>query len=199
MFKLTAEKYNTTGVTALQCDVCGREISGKPHRVIIEGAKLTTCAQCAKLGSGEWKPEPKSLRVSPVSSKTGSTRTRQFKPRWMKRSSREIREDLTVIENFGSIIRKARQELNLSQEDLGRKIGEKVSVIRKIEVERIMPSERLARKLEHALGVKLLVPLVEPEVSPSLYKANKGVTLGEIVYLKDSRRRQLQNEGDNSR
>jgi len=196
MFKLTAEKYNITGVAALQCDVCGREISGKPHRVIIEGAKLTTCAQCAKSGSGEWKPKPKSLRAPP---KTASASMRQFKPRWTKRSSREIREDLTVIENFGSIIRKARQESNLSQEDLGRMIGEKVSVIRKIEVERIMPSERLARKLEHALGVKLLVPLVEPEVSPSLYKANKGITLGEIVYLKDSRRRQLQDEGDNSR
>jgi len=195
MFKLIAEEYNTTGVTALHCDVCGREIIGKPHRVIIEGAKLTTCAQCAKLGSGEWNPEPKSLGAS---LRMEPTRTRQFKPRWTKRRSKEIREDLTIIENFGSIVREARRKLSLSQEDLGRKIGEKVSVIRKIEVERIMPSERLARKLEHALGVKLLVPLVEPEVSASLSKVSKGVTLGEIVYLKDSRRRQLENEGDNS-
>jgi len=196
MFKLIAEKYNIIGVTALQCDVCGREIVGKPHRVIIEGAKLTTCAQCAKLGSGEWKPEPRSLKAS---LKMESNRTRQFKSRWTKRRSREIREDLTVIENFGSIIRKARHELSLSQEDLGRKIGEKASVIRKIEVERIMPNERLARKLEHALGVKLLVPLIEPKVSIPSSQVNKGVTLGEIAYLKDSRRRQLKNEGDNSR
>jgi len=193
MFKLTAEKYSVTGVIALQCDVCGREIVGKPHRVIIEGAKLTTCAQCAKLGSEEWKPEPKSLKSS-----VRPRSTRQFRPRWVRRRSKEIREDLTITENFGSIVRKARQRLGLSQEDLGRKIGEKVSVIRKIEVERIMPSERLARTLEHALGVKLLVPLVEPEVSTPATKVSKGVTLGEIAYLRDSRRRRLQNEGNSS-
>ena len=194
-FKLNAEKYNITGVTALQCDVCGREIIGKPHHVIIEGAKLTTCAECAKMGSAEWKPEPKNLSFS---SPLKFESSRRLKPRLTKKRSQDIREDLTIIENFGSIVRKARQRLNLSQEDLGRQIGEKVSVIRKIEGEKIMPSERLARKLERALGVKLIVPLVEPEVSAPSSQVNRGVTLGEIAYLKDSRRRQLQNEGNNS-
>jgi len=193
MFKLTPEKYNITGVIALQCDVCGREIIGKPHHVIIEGAKLTTCVECAKLGSEEWKPEPKSLKIS---SKPRSTR--QFKLRRIKRKSRDIREDLTIIENFGSIVRRARRRSGLSQEDLGRRISEKVSVIRKIESERMMPNERLARKLEHALGVKLLVPLIEPEVFTPSPQVDKGVTLGEIVYLKNSKRRKLRNEGNNS-
>ena len=193
MFKLTAEKYNSTGVIALQCDVCGREIIGKPHHVIIEGAKLTTCTECAKLGSSEWKPEPKSPNFTPRIEPH-----RRFERKWTGRMSRSLREDLTIIENFGSIVRRARQRSNLSQEDLGRKIGEKVSVIRKIESEKIIPSERLARKLERALGVKLIVPLVEPEVSALPSQANRGVTLGEIAYLKDSRRRQSQNEGNNS-
>ena len=187
------KEYNITGVIALQCDVCGREIVGKPHRVIIEGAKLTTCAQCAKLGSAEWKPEPKNLNLS---FKTEPLHRLRLKT--AKRKSRDLREDITVIENFGLIVRKARQRAGLSQEDLGRKIGEKVSVIRKIEGEKIIPHERLARKLEHALGVKLLVPLVEPEVPASFSQTNRGVTLGEIAHLKDSRRRQLQNEGNNS-
>jgi len=176
----------------LQCDVCGREIIGKPHHVIIEGAKVVTCAQCAKLGSAEWKPEPKNIMSSKIVFPC------QLKLKKAKKRIRDIREDLTVIENFGSIIRKARVKMNLSQEDLGRKIGEKVSVIRKIEVEKIMPNERLARKLEHILGVKLLVPFVEPQVSTSLPQTDKGLTLGEVAYLKDSRRRQLQNEGNNS-
>jgi len=193
MLKLTEENIIIAGVIALQCDVCGREIVGKPHHVIIEGAKMTTCVQCAKLGSAEWKPEPKTrnlpFKIEP---------SRQFKLKRVKRRIREIREDLTIIENFGSIVRKARQRSNLSQEDLGRKIGEKVSVIRKIEGEKIMPNERLARKLEHVLGIKLLVPFVEPQVSTSLSQTNRDVTLGEIAYLKDSRRRQLRNEGNNS-
>ena len=192
MFKLIAKEYNITGVITLQCDVCGREIVGKPHRVIIEGAKLTTCAQCAKLGSAEWKPEPKDLNLP---FKTESPPRLRLKV--TKRKSRDLREDITVIENFGSIVRKARQRAGLSQEDLGRRIGEKASVIRKIEGEKIVPYERLARKLEHILGIKLLVPLVEPEVPTPFSQANRGVTLGEIAYLKDSKRRQSRNEGNN--
>jgi putative transcription factor len=191
MFKLTAEKYNTTGVVALLCDVCGREIIGKPHHVIIEGAKLTTCAECARLGSSEWKPEPRSLSLPKRAEPPTRIRSRKLS------RIRDLREDLTITENFGTIVREARQRLNISQEDLGRKIGEKVSVIRKVEGEKIMPNERLARKLERALGIRLIVPLVEPKV-PASSRTSRGVTLGEIAYLKNSRRRQLQNEGDNS-
>jgi len=178
----------------LQCDVCGREIIGKPHHVIIEGAKLTTCAQCAKMGSAEWKPEDHNFN-SPF--KMGTPR--QFQPKKTRRRSIDLREDLTIIEGFGLLLRKARQRSGLSQEDLGRKIGEKVSVIRKIEGEKIVPNERLARKLEHALGIKLLVPLVEPKISARSSQTNRGVTLGEIAYLKNSRRGRSENEGDNSR
>ena len=140
MLKLIVEEYNIAGVIALQCDVCGREIIGKPHRVIIEGAKLTTCAQCAKLGSAEWKPEPKNLnlpfKIEPP---------RRLKLKTAKRKSRDLREDITVIENFGLIVRKARQRAGLSQEDLGRRIGEKVSVIRKIEGEKRLLDDQAAQ------------------------------------------------------
>jgi len=152
---------------------------------------LTTCAECAKLGSMEWKPEIRSPK--PILKIESSRRLKLT-----RRRGRDIREDLTIIENFGSIIREARQRLNLSQEDLGRKISEKVSVIRKVESEKIMPSERLARKLERALGVKLIVPLVEPEPLTYSSQKNRGVTLGEIAYLKDLRRRHSQDEGNNS-
>ncbi|RLG95953.1 TIGR00270 family protein [Candidatus Bathyarchaeota archaeon] len=175
----------------MQCDVCGCDIKGKPYHVIIEGAKLTVCAKCARLGSAEWKPEEGTMRFTPKL-------PRQIKPRRTGMKWKDvIQEDITVIENYGSIIRRARQSMGLSQEDLGRRINEKVSVIKKLEGEKIVPDERLARKIEHALGIKLLVPFTMPEVPSDLSRISREVTLGDIVHLKDSRRK-LRNEGNNS-
>ena len=174
----------------MQCDVCGCEIRGKPYYVIIEGAKLTVCAKCARLGSAEWKPE-ETMRFTPKL--PYQIRHRRTGMKWKD----VIQEEITVIENYGSIIRRARQSMGLSQEDLGRQINEKVSVIKKLEGEKIVPDERLARKIEHALGIKLLVPFTVPEVPSNLSGARREVTLGEIVHLKDSRRK-LRNEGNNS-
>ncbi len=43
--------------------------------------------------------------------------------------------------------------------------------------------------MEHTLGIKLLVPLVVPKVPLPSVLTSKGVTLGEIVKLKEAKRR----------
>jgi ribosome-binding protein aMBF1 (putative translation factor) len=48
--------------------------------------------------------------------------------------------------------------MGLSQEDLGRKINEKPSVISHLETGSMKPSDALARKLEHALKIELFLP-----------------------------------------
>lgn len=65
----------------------------------------------------------------------------------------ELRSD------FGKVIKDARESLGLSQEDVGRKINEKPSVISHLEVGTMKPSDVLARKLEHFLKVELFVPV----------------------------------------
>jgi putative transcription factor len=168
----------------MQCEVCGRQILGEPHRVIIERAKMTTCSSCAKLGSGEWKPEPAS-RNWPATGNTSNPKTAFIK----KRGTVTVSEDIVVIEGYGSLIRRTREKMGLSHKDLGRKIAEKISVLKKIENEKIMPDQKVSEKLEHTLGIKLLIPLVVPKVSLPSVSLNKGVTLGEIVKLKDIKRR----------
>ena len=51
----------------------------------------------------------------------------------------------------------------LSQEDLGRILNEKPSVIRMVESKKLKPDAVLTRKLTHQLKVTLLVPLSELE------------------------------------
>ena len=184
----------------MQCEVCGREIVGKPHRVIIEGAKMITCSECAKLGSDYWIPEPEILKSKIPARKTLKPTTRVTALR--RRSniiSMNIDENMEIIEGYGLIVKRARENLGLTPEDLGKKIGEKESVIKKIESEKIVPDIRLVAKLEHALRIKLLTKIPEEkEKIPIAKEPNRTVTLGEIVHLKGGKRRKRGDEGDNS-
>ena len=93
-------------------------------------------------------------------------------------------ETLELVGDFGQQVRQARRGLGLSHEDLGRKIREKVSVIRKIESGKMIPDLVLAEKLEHALKIKLRVPASEPKVQPVLSSKSRGTTLGDLIQFK---------------
>jgi len=184
----------------LQCEVCGREIIGKPHRVVIEGAKMITCDECAKLGSDYWTPEPKTLKTRTSVKRTlkSTAKVSPLKGR-IKVAPGNLYENMEVIDGYGLIVKQAREKLGLTPEDLGKRIGEKESVIKKIESEKIMPDIRLATKLEHALRIKILTKVSEKEEKiPISAKPDRAITLGEIVHLKSRKRRKQGNEGNNS-
>lgn len=58
-------------------------------------------------------------------------------------------------------IKKAREMLGLSQDELGRRIGEKPSVIRLLESGKLKPSDSLARKIESFLRIQLFEAVEE--------------------------------------
>lgn len=177
----------------MQCEVCGQQIIGKAHRVIIERAKMTTCSTCAQLGSAYWESEPK----RPTPAKGESAARVRSSPK--RRKSWNVPEDLVVVDDFALLVRQAREKANLAQADLGKMIGEKISVISKVESGRMMPSQGLAARLEHGLGIKLIVPLAEPKTHPLPSPPSKGLTLGEVAMLKQGKgRRRQKNEGTHS-
>jgi len=101
-----------------------------------------------------------------------------------KKKPVKLQETLELVEDFSFRVRQAREKLGLSQEDLGRKLNEKVSVLRKIESGKMTPDHRLAEKLEHALKIRLLVPFSEPKVPPKVLSGPIEVTLGDIVNVR---------------
>ncbi|MEM3578149.1 MAG: multiprotein bridging factor aMBF1 [Candidatus Bathyarchaeia archaeon] len=167
----------------MRCEVCGRKIHGKPYNVIIEGAKLTVCSECSKHGKlilEEEKPKAPMQKIMPTTPKTATTlKMQQKRPQETKLASFEL------IEDFNVKIKQAREKLGLSHKDLGKKLNEKVSVLRKIETGKMTPDDILAKKLEHELKIKLLVPVAEETVSqakiPKLEK--RELTLGDIIQL----------------
>ena len=158
----------------MQCEVCGRQIRGKSYRTIIEGARMIACIECAKLGSGYWDFE--SLK--------GGQKPQQKKVLPRTKRPTVIADDLELTDDVGLRVRQAREGMNLSHKDLGRKIGEKISVLRKIERGKMTPDQALTKKLEHALKIRLLIPSSEPQAPIPTSSRSQSVTLGELISLK---------------
>jgi putative transcription factor len=97
-----------------------------------------------------------------------------------------IDTSVELTEDYGTRIRKAREKLGFSHEDLGKKLNEKVSLLRKIETGKMTHSDKLAAALEHVLKVRLIVPAKEEKVPEAkIPKAqSRELTLGDLVQLK---------------
>jgi len=91
-----------------------------------------------------------------------------------------------LTEDFGAKIRKAREQLGLSHDELGKRLNEKVSLLRKIETGRMAPNDKLAAALEHLLKVKLIVPAKEVKVPEAKIpkKTARELTLGDLIQIK---------------
>lgn len=95
-------------------------------------------------------------------------------------------EDLELVENYGELVREARIKIGLTQEELASQVGEKATVIKKIEHGELRPSIELARRLEKILRIRLLMPAEEEpssEIKKYLMKpgASGGVSLGDLL------------------
>jgi len=164
----------------LRCEVCGRRINGKPLNVIIEGAKLTVCNECSKLGKICYE-EPKQKTPGPRLATTQKPLIFHTK----KPQTPKVDTSLELVENFDVKIRQAREKLGISHEELGKRINEKVSLLRKIETGKMTPDNRLATMLEHTLKIKLMVPAKEEKIPQAKLAriAGRDVTLGDLIHL----------------
>tara|TARA_B000000460_G_C21306722_1_gene302600 strand:+ start:225 stop:617 length:393 start_codon:yes stop_codon:yes gene_type:complete len=125
----------------MPCEVCGKSITGPSQSTLIDEANFITCESCAKLG------KPGRIFSKPS-------------VHYPKRQSHDFIGPPTfeIQKDFHKSIRLAREKMNLSQEELGRRTNEKLSLIKLIEVGKMKPTDSLARKLENILKIKLMVP-----------------------------------------
>jgi len=164
----------------LRCEVCGCKIPSKSFNVMIEGARLTVCGECAKHGKICYE-EPRPKQVFPKPRAAPVTFRVQTKP-----SAPPVDTSVELTEDYGTRIRKAREKLGLSHEELGKRLNEKVSLLKKIETGKMTPSDKLATALEHILKVKLIVPRKEEKVPQAKMPRapSRELTLGDLIQLK---------------
>jgi len=151
--------------------MCGKAISASEmYQAIVEGTMLKVCQSCCKYGKVTKLPEP------PVLKEKGRG---ALQPRMLE----EIEE--MVTEGYAEIIKAAREAKNLKQEDLAKNINEKESLLHRIETGHMEPNIPLARKLEHALGIKLVEQVkLQGGVSTGIKKSPSNLTLGDVITIK---------------
>jgi putative transcription factor len=171
----------------LFCEICGREIVGKPGRTLVEGARLIVCQQCSNIGTrlpgfpdrSPGRPMPATaMGRRPIMSSSRTHAPIEKMPKAVEESD--------LIEEYSVVIKDARAKLGLSQQDLAIKAKEKVTMIQKIEIGKMQPTMRLAKELEHILRVRLLVPKDELDIPapPRRQIATPEPTLGDVALVR---------------
>jgi len=160
----------------LFCEICGREIVGKPGRSLVEGATLIVCQQCSSIGTKlpGFPDRPRRPVIAP---------SHTHAP--IERLPKAV-EESDLIEEYSRVIKEGREKLGISQQDLAFKAKEKLTVIQKIEIGKMLPTMRLSKELEHILRVRLLVPREELDLPSPPRKASQPpiVTLGDVALVK---------------
>jgi len=143
----------------MECDVCGKKEAS--FVIQVEGAKMAACRGCAYYGKIVLSLEEDAPR-------------KEFRAQEGTRGvpkSMQLEEDL--VEDYGKIVRKARESRGLKIEEFARQINEKASYLDKIENQSTRPPIETAKKLEKALNVKILEKVKDSAVPSDLTKYKK--------------------------
>ena len=163
-----------------ECPVCGSIIWGKGQRVLLEGAKITVCHNCAQHGAKIQKPST-STHI-----KSSFSRDRAIRPKRQDLKKPRI-DDLEIIPDYAKKIRNARNKLGLNQDQFAQKLNEKPSLLRRIETGKVEPTIKLAKKIEDVYNIKIIkkVTEIEADVSNNKYmKKSSRTSLGDIAFIK---------------
>lgn len=133
------------------CEMCGAN-SPIARPMMVSGAKLVLCPNCAKFGD-DYKS---ASGGDPVQNKA------VIEQRLEKREKRLQTRDVyagssatEIIEDYGRVIREAREKTGMDLEKFANLIQEKKGTLSKIEANNLLPDDKIRAKLEKALGITL--------------------------------------------
>ena len=154
----------------INCDLCGKSDENL-FRTLIENVELNVCSECSKFGKV----------IAPVKRFSAREQHKMFE----KQSAVQEKWDKVelLVDDYANIIKKKREFIGMTQKDFANKISEKESIIHKVESGIWQPDLALAKKLEKALGVKLVEEHLE-KYSATKKRKEEGFTLGDFIKIK---------------
>ena len=142
-----------------ECELCGTKINDV-YVINLDGTQLSVCAKCAKgkaiIRSSNSEIKKMTVRRSPA------------------------KEEAPLKENYGEIIREARERMKLPIKVLAEMIQEKDTFLTRVEQQKMRPDMVLAKKLEKALGIKLAEESMSADNAHGRGNSEKA-TLGEFI------------------
>jgi len=159
----------------MNCEICGKEIK-KANRIIIESTILNVCDDCKKLGKPVEAATAEELPFLPP----------EIIQQRLKTVNKPARDELdspeVLVEDFGARIKKARESKKLTIEDLAKKLLEKKTLLSKIERQESKPDDKLIKKIEKELNIKLKEKV--DFIKSASAKKEGSMTLGDYIKKK---------------
>ncbi|XRO75543.1 multiprotein bridging factor aMBF1 [Methanocaldococcus sp. 28A] len=160
------------------CELCGK-LTDKLYKVMIEGSEMYVCKECAKFGKSP-KTYSRFGKKTTIIGKGSISSTN--KP--VKKRKRDIFDTLPMLrEDYGDVIREAREKRGLTIEDLAKKLKMKASTLQKFERYELEPNEREIKILEKELKITLTENVGE-ESSYYGSRDEDGFTLGDFIKIR---------------
>ena len=140
-----------------ECEICGSKNADRKTK--IDNAILTVCEKCVNFGE---EIKPPIVKI-------------------VKKQIPKLEEpEETLKSNFNEVIRNSRERRKLKQEELAKKLNEKISVIKRVE-EGWEPTPSLISKLEKFFNIKLTEKPEEKKLEKKTN--NEKLTIGDVVEI----------------
>ncbi len=165
----------------MNCEICGRD-SDIMYVVIFLGSRTYACPNCVdekKLTIVKKMGVSNKTSVSPKDDK-GVVKIKSVRKR-----SLNLAPDFELVDGYGFLIKKRREEIGMTQEELAKRLKVKLSYIKKIESNKLVPEYNVIRKLEKLLNIKLVNNL-DSDVEGVEYivgdELDSGPTIGDLLF-----------------
>jgi len=138
---------------------------GKLFLAQVEGSRIEVCESCGKYGNvlKEARSEVKRVFIKKVIAPELEESEEEFKS------------------NYGRLIIQARQKMGLERKEFAMKINEKESIIRRVELQQMIPDEKVRKKIEKFLEIKLTEAYGKIKLNKKSTKST--LTLGDIIQI----------------
>jgi putative transcription factor len=172
--------------TKSQCEMCGKNVSTRTYTV--QGARMTLCMDCSRFGDEYNDPRASAGHSSQGAS--DSVIQQRLERREKRRQTRDIyagSETTALREDYGKVIRQAREKKWPNLKDFAESIGEKQLTLSKIEAQTLTPDDKIVAKLEKALGITLR-ETVTAGATQTGGSQSGGMTLGNFIRVEEKKK-----------
>ena len=162
------------------CEMCGKDVPiTKP--MMVEGTRLSLCQNCARFGN-EYKEQGSSSSASgaPVPKSVIDDRL-QRRERRMQTKDIYSSTTLELIDDYGAVIRNAREARGIDLDEFSKSIFERKGTIARIETNDLVPDDKLIAKLEKALNIVLKEEVQSGGQVGGSGKRSESMTLSNFI------------------
>jgi putative transcription factor len=162
--------------------MCGANGSSSLKTVLIEGAEMQVCPNCAKYGKEvQGKAQSKSHSAPGKVIGMGNVHTSQASS---SRPSRDMFDQMggEIVDDYAERVRTARMKRGLSQKELAMELKIKELLVKKIEKGELVPEDETRKKLESELRISLLDS--EGQDVQDYTKSRMETTMGDLISIR---------------